>query len=743
MVQAHSSKRVPNLTDKRTDFDTFVTHPIQVHHMTWSSATTNTTISDNLIKTWKDSIATSPLGAKVANFYYCRAVIKLKVVVQGSAYSYGQIRIVATPLVYNYYDQTTSALPTRFNLINSSIVPHVNIDPSRSETYELRLPVSTVIGKYDLINPSRWGSYRLECLIVNPIRSGTATAPTVSVCVYMSLEDPSFEGLTCVENVELLSFEQEKKSSGIVSSFFTGASVLSEQAKGVFPGFNTELTLFSQVSSAVGSVLSYFGFAKPPSTEYNSMALNRLHDNFYQFEGRTTGWVLSGTNQNSLGLAAAYGGGEDRELLISHIVSIPGGIIYDFTIPQSSPSGTLLTAIAVAPMYRVGNTPTPLAGVARAFTYWVGDMFYRFEFLASVFHRATILIAWDPRGAVGTPPSMDSAIQTLQNTTVSIVGNTTVDIEIPYQQPVNFAEISEYTPIGNDMPSQFKNGVFYMWVLNPVVANGSTDPIALNIYNWSDNIEFAYPTTLKISGNFRDTIVPPEPENLEMLSGTPFTPPTAVSFGPSSDLKDVFLVSFGERYVSLKQLIGRATLKYELKAILDHTDEYHYAFITMPNAPFRGDLAGANIRVSFLDYFSSAFLGYRGGLRYSITSSCDGKTISSNLYEFYRGKQATPVSYTAGFNVDLNSVNTLAYRAYAGASINKELATRADFVVPSALRTSFYPTSTYSKTCTDVTAFHEFLDPGSATSSYVDFAVGQGAADDGNLIWFIGFPEEL
>jgi hypothetical protein len=45
---------------------------------------------------------------------------------------------------------------------------------------------------------------------------------------------------------------------------------------------------------------------------------------------------------------------------------------------------------------------TPMSHVASNFSYWRGDIIFRFKFICTKYHRGRVMINWDPIGDIGT-----------------------------------------------------------------------------------------------------------------------------------------------------------------------------------------------------------------------------------------------------------------------------------------------------------------------------------------------------
>jgi len=475
------------------DFMEYLTHPTKILHITWGTTTTNALVTKDLNAAWV-AAQTTFFKNKTANLYYYKGVFRIKIVVQGNPIAAGQLAFTFTPRPYAPMLGTTTHVVASSQMHNFRVLPHLCLDPSKTATYEIDLPVCTPNGWYSNAPSASHGSYMVEYFVINTMTSGTAVVPSASVCVYASLVNPSFEGLT-----QTLSgaFTKEKKADGLLSTAAKGISKMASYGSMLFPQIAPHLTLFSSVSGVLGDVLSHFGFSKPPVLENSHLVLNRTCDNYSQKDGRSTAIVLGGSQAQSLAINPGWGLGDLEDMDIAAICSKSGLVANGLNIPMALAGESTLFYFPVDPGLQMGTTSsfyyTPLGGIANMFSYWCGDLDFEFEFVSSVFHRGTILIAWDPAGISSAFPSFTDALTTLKNVTVDVSGNTSVKITIPYKQPMPWLSVGGPLTRVNTATFGAGNGMIYMYVVNPVTNNGSTDGITFNVYLSSSNIRFAQP----------------------------------------------------------------------------------------------------------------------------------------------------------------------------------------------------------------------------------------------------------
>jgi len=711
-------------------FRNFVDHPVLIHHYLWDGvATGSLCLTQNLVRRYF-SIAPAQFRAKVNNFYYVRAKIKLTFVVQGAAQCAGMLAFTAYPAPKSGLS-TISAITAHDGRVNARIAPHVLIDPSKSETHELILPICTTTGYYDVTSASAGtdlnGSWEIWRRVMVPLITGTANTATVSVCVYMTLMEPEFYGLReaiALGGKEVVALAPpENTTKGSLSSIALGASKISSYVGEVFPVLSPVTTVVSGITGTAGRILQFLGFSKASATENRNVVINRTADNYSQIDGLSTAMVLGRSQLQSVSIAPGYIGGDLKEMSIDYIASIPA-MSLQFSVAESVAAQTFVTSFPVHPYNTVSsNQVPPLKGLAGAHALWSGDLTYTFEFVASVFQRATFLIAWSPTNNT-TPVSFSEALTYLKNTTVYVSGNTSVSITIPWSQPQ--PAMATDPVVGNT------NGYVFVYVVNPLESNGSTDPIWVNVMAHSDNVAFMLPQMsltwtaveyrqyLQDSVDFTPTVVVPlgPPED--------WVPNVPVSFGPPVDITNIAHAITGDRSVSVKDLISRMVPAMPISAQTTNN--------TLSVAPLQMITGYYN----FMNHFNKAYVGYRGSTRLSLMTAVNS-TVMAKYYP-------NPKSLTA-----ITSWLTTAFSAapldlYAITLANTRVTSGVDVVVPMTILTNFYPGRNTgnggSGSLTSAIGYNghvEFTNIAAAS----DPLLLKGAGDDFVLAGFIGFPNHV
>jgi len=731
-----TSDRAPDLrispsVKYRDDFEKFLSHPVKIQHIHWTSTTSDFKLTDDLVSLYFTSCPAS-FAKKLASFYYFKATLRITVTVQGAPYAAGKALLVATPQphVLGEVGVTYAQIDNDSNIhVNAWVLPHIELDPSRTETYTLDLPVCTPNGWYSFVSAVSHGSYAVNFLNFNPIFSGTATSPDLSVCVYASLVDPVFEGLTTLTSSG--AFIDEKKEGGTLSATVKKIALSSSQIAPFTGSFGPAVTLFSNVAGVAGDVLAWFGFSKPPIVENQLMVLTRTCDNYSQSDGKSAAIVLGKSQTQGVSISPAFIGGSMDDMAFSKICAKRGYVYTCYLSPAFPAESALITTVPVAPDLCSNSLPyyfpTPLAGIAIAHNYWCGDMIIEFEIVASVFHRGTIMFAWDPMATSTTPPSFSDALTVLNNTTVNISGNTKVSLNIPWKQPMPWSRVFGLKNIaGNGIDA---NGMIYIYVVNPLTSNGSTSNVPINIFTRSDNIRFAVPSNGLVQNTRYKTV---------LTSSGEFTP---VSFGPATNLSLVDKQAFGDSPNTVKDLASRMSNYWTLPT--SPTTQNEQGFYALPLPQYKIDVStpppGNQVtHTTFFSYFAPAFLGYRGSSRMSWDTIQSG--LSSTPAAFRSKVSYAPVGMNTGPFYYASEVGSAAWNSsstnYAWTQPNLAISSRSDVIVPFITPIDFIPMRYFYSSFMSQCAYIVASNAAGSQSTSLEF----GAGDDVVFGWFLGFP---
>jgi hypothetical protein len=220
---------------------------------------------------------------------------------------------------------------------------------------------------------------------------------------------------------------------------------------------------------------------------------------------------------------------------------------------------------SVQPLYNLSNPTgmTPAAWVAKPFKYWRGSMTFRFQVVASGFHRGRIAIVWDPVSLLNATESNVAYTHVLdlaseRETTVTIGwGQDKAYLEVPSPANVFFGAT---TFAG----ANYGNGAVGAYVINDLtVANSvaGVDPVTILMsVKMNDDFEVAVPESLHTSLSDGYYI----PQSLEDdtcgMDMKPLMSNSDVVFNMSAPADNLAQIHMGETVSSWRQLLKRYCL---------------------------------------------------------------------------------------------------------------------------------------------------------------------------------------
>lgn len=300
------------------------------------------------------------------------------------------------------------------------------------------------------------------------------------------------------------------------------------------------------------------------------------------------------------------------------------------------------------------------------FKYWRGTMRYRFQIVASAFHKGRIKVCWDPSkfetNEYNTTYTRVIDIAEERDFTVDIGWGATRSY-LP--QPTFFQNPGQIhgttTPIN---PKTYNNGVLNIYVVNELTVPNSTinnDITILVSVCACDDIEFAEPDDSEISqltwyAPQAGEYVPQAGEDESPDSTDPATEAAPVGeqvmdkvgadLVTADHTNDIF---FGDPVTSIRQLLKRFNFHQVLYS--DNTTGFQLVEWNLNNFPlYRGyavntihqattpvNPTGYNfMRTTYLNYFTPAFACYRGAIRWKYHLVSDDGVTSKQLITVVR-----------------------------------------------------------------------------------------------------------
>jgi hypothetical protein len=384
----------------------------------------------------------------------------------------------------------------------------------------------------------------------------------------------------------------------------------------------------STVSAGLSKVFNLFGWSKPVQLAPPIFVSNQPWARSAVSGGHSMVEKLALDNKNEVSVDPSIAGATDLhdELAITTLASKESF----FTTFQWSSANvamdTLLFTGAVTPYYSDSSLHngfviaqyTAMAYAALPFKFWRGTITYRFEIVASRFHRGKLLIAFEPNIA---------QFLTITSTTTKLNQQNTLIVDIQETQDVEFdvewcteklwlennfnvdirsvaatpsAVGITLTQVLADFNNENSLGLVYVQPFNELVQPSSSAPVEVNVYVHCKNLEVAAPDTARLSEfNPRQKVVPQSETTTKVLvTGT-------------KNADEAALMCFGEKVGSFRALLKRWTHWFSFTSAIPGSDTRVFTCTYTP-------LSMNTIRKQpecFIAYLTPAFLGIKGSIR--------------------------------------------------------------------------------------------------------------------------------
>jgi hypothetical protein len=656
-------------TDTDVPLGDFLSRPVKIHEFAWQIDS----ITNDTFAPWSEYFTNPRIANRLTGYRLLQAKLHLKFVINGTPFHYGRLIASYYPMASN--DWTIPAVPslTDANLILMSQRMHIYLNPTDNDGGEMILPFTW--WKNALSTTSEGPNTDLTNLGVivmgpmNLLKHASGGIDKVDVSVFAWAEDVRLAAPTGRPMTGLTPQAKERKDeySGVISKPASAiANVASKLTKVPYIGQYATATEIGM--RAVGKIASLFGFSRPTMLESSqfrpipkgNMAVVNLPDD-------TTKLSLDAKQELTVS-STAFGIEDGDPLEILRIAQVES-YLTQIPVATGATAETKLFECLVDPCLSTRNTinaihMTSLCFASVPFKYWRGSIEFRFQVVCSKFHRGRLKVVFDPYGyqwndipAGGGNPTYEAAYTTIvdisQNTdfvvrcgwgqSESYRERMPLDLMVPYEMGnVEFWENTEQ--------SKFGNGTIAMYVVNDISCPGETlTPISVNVFvKAGDDFEVAVPhaedlTRLRLTNNLylpQSKEVYPEsdegPDNSNVAEVDADKPEVSAVLDTDAAVIPITdpanLIHFGESVRSFRQLLKRYC-QHEVIGLIPSgmQKSYLHQRVALPFAPgFTGQtqtdgimkaVTGGNYvygYMTFLKYVTTAFLGWRGGIRYVV-----------------------------------------------------------------------------------------------------------------------------
>jgi len=550
-----------------------------------------------------------------------------------------------------------------YDRIPKSQRPHMWIYPQCNQGGDMILPFIYNKNWLDVTSGTDFtnmGTLNLEAY-TTLLNSNGIAGTGVDIKIYAWAEDVRVAAPT----VELaLQSADEYGTDGVISK---PASAIAQAAGllGSIPVIGPYMTATSMVASSIANVAAWFGFTNTPVIEDVKPFKDMPFHSLASAEIGQPVDKLTIDPKNELTIDPRVGGvsGID-EHSISHICQRES-FLTDFAWNIADTDVQNLFSAYVNPNlfgYDVANGRlygTPMSHVADMFTYWRGDIIFRFRFIVSKFHRGRVRLTWDP---VSDISATSDTYTSNYNRIVDIASEPDIEVRVPMLQARAWLQLynsgagthyASRATLGTDPDQLYENGVLNMRVFTQLTAPTATADVRVVVsVRAADNIQFSAPRELQTS--FSSFAV----QGLDEFAHEG----TCEDFFPSAGESGYEnLVHMGEKVTSIRQLLRRSSLSRIHLTGADTTSRFFTTISRMSRypLPYGFDPNGINTAIGLTSGVSEAF-NYSSNNPFTHMQNCYVGMRGSMIWHF-NTSGATPLGTTT---VTRSSTDTLSAGAY-------------------------------------------------------------------------------
>ncbi|APG78560.1 hypothetical protein [Wenzhou picorna-like virus 24] len=623
--------------------------------------------------------------AKLRNYAYLRGDLCVRITVSGSPFHSGRLLVSYQPCANRNANLTAlNASPNyRTMLLNYlSQAPESGIiDVKANKPLMLRCPYISTKPAFRLWNESSsviaaTTSYadieeagRLYLYTMNQVKavSDSPSTPYVQIVAWMENVQLGCPTATQIEiSTESGNMEDDEFEAGPVEKFSSAAVQVSDALK-VVPYIAPFATASSFIFNGMKTFSSIFGWSKPPIVGDPIFVKNRPFANGCQTIGASTVKRIGLDPKQEVSIDPSPCGVDQDDMIIANIAARESYFTTFTWAPTDSILSNSIFKCRVHPqldtVYRGFGLkdyyqPTALSFASTPFTFWRGDLVFRFDFVCSAYHRGKLVVYYEPNISQHALMDLDIDLNKQWIQVIDIQETQSVEFCVkwaasrPWMRLMNAPKsILNYQSFTNSSAYQEVNGYIGVAVLTEIQSPDDSS-IEVNVFVRGENMRFNalteanMPSERMVLDPFDMGLMPPELFNVTTESGmvkdNSDQPVSCISLNDSTATDDwISKMYFGEEPVSFRSLLKRyVETRHASVDVGTSSDRCVIATSNiMPNIdpPYGSAISGEKTLLSYLRY---AYLGTKGGMRKRVrllgNSSFDSPYLrtSISLLEF-------------------------------------------------------------------------------------------------------------
>lgn len=629
---SNGTERRPGETDG--NLASILSRPTRIFTDTWTPGTNFYRVT----AIWERFLTDPTVSEKISYFARLRGKMVVRLLINGNSMYFGKLVMHYTPFPLDDNVFSASTVPDSAEWIQIMQKPHVSFDATTTTGATMEIPMLLSNDWIDLTDTNmlaRMGYLYVHDLNALAHANGSVDPLTVTLVAWMEdvelyLPTSTSEAIERGEGKHKSGDEYEtaKSSPLSVSGTLTTVANVAAAASGL-PVIGPFSKATEIVSRAGASVAKMFGYSRPPMLEPPQAFVPRFLGSLANCDVPETAQKMSVYGRQEVCIdSSPLGVDTGDEMQLANLVG-KEGYLTTFYWDAANGVDSRLMAFGVNPMYHALSSLspgayalTPLAYFSQPFRYWRGSIKYRFEIVASAFHRGRLRIVWDPLLYSLTAPFNRNF-----SVVLDIAEQRDFTVVVPYGAAQPYLENTRQPEDGviygttfSSASSEQDNGTLAVMVLNELSAiqPTATNVVYVNVYvSAGEDFRVAMPCAEKIMENrFVSTS--------EIVTESGVDPTLVIADAPITEGNvdsRVDEVVFGETVVSFRTLLKRYNLSCGLSPTIYSGGNSLNRFTISSFPPYRGAVAGARDSYNYachtlLNHLAPCFLGYRGGIRH-------------------------------------------------------------------------------------------------------------------------------
>jgi hypothetical protein len=697
MVPGHESEQKGSYDELRSEgmddsvsLQQFFERPVLITDVNWAQGGAALFA---FFRPWELFFQNKRVINRISNYKLLQAKLHVKAILNGTPFNFGSAIMSWAPLYPDFDDLTRDRGAISSDSIAASNRPHVYLDPANNSGGTITCPFVWHENALDVVGADWTKMGQMTIRELYPLKHATGTVNNVTISIYAWATEVKLAAPTQY-TPSSISPQSDEYSKPAVS---TAATALSVWSKGLSnaPIIGPYMRATSMASGAVSAIASLFGYCKPVELEFELLR-QRTTGPMATTNSKDDSHKLTVDAKQELTIdPRAFGLANEDELEISYIAGRESWLdTFDWSM-GNAPEACLWGAVVDPWMVRQETGGelhmTAMAFASLPFTWWRGSIIYRFQVICSKFHRGRLRVVYDPESLGFFLPGSIAEYNTAFNTIIDISETTDFEIKVGWAMPTSYREHAPpdtpqddlFLPGGlisyNSLSNSWGNGTIAVYVVNDLVGPDTTidNDIGINVFvKAGPDFELAGPTSAYINRMaFR-----PQSEELAMHnlpSTAPLSAPLVDSYVADSNLTGpANLIHFGESVRSFRPLLKRYNMhEYNMANLMNVavassviTRQFDRPAMPFERGPavqsdasstvplLTGAIRYAYAYMTLLKYISSAFVGWRGSIRWKISNPMCCEQAAPTMVGRYTGCAPFSGAEGSAFPVKKNTI---------------------------------------------------------------------------------------